>query len=180
METIVKLERPERQLELFGPTDSYLRYLRQALSVRLTPRNDSIRVVGAKENVHRAVAVLKRMQTHLERHDILTQDIIEDLVRGHTHLNGENSGKGLIVYSHAKMVYPSTEGQRYYLETMQANDITFCVGPAGSGKTYLAVAVAVSMLKQKIIRRIVLARPAVEAGELIGQAHDRFDRIDRG
>jgi phosphate starvation-inducible PhoH-like protein len=168
LETIVKLEHPEQQLELFGPTDSHLRYLRQALSVRMTPRNDSIRVVGAKENVHRAVAVLKRMQAHLARYDVLTQDILEDLVRGGASPNGEGSGKGLVVYSHAKMVHPSTEGQRDYLKTMQANDVTFCVGPAGTGKTYLAVAMAVSLLKQKKIRRIVLARPAVEAGEKLG------------
>ncbi|MHC4703272.1 MAG: PhoH family protein, partial [Planctomycetota bacterium] len=77
-------------------------------------------------------------------------------------------GKGIAVYSHKKVIEPSTRGQQKYIETMLANDLTFCIGPAGTGKTYLAVAIAVSMLKKKQIRRIVLARPAVEAGEKLG------------
>jgi phosphate starvation-inducible PhoH-like protein len=72
------------------------------------------------------------------------------------------------VYSHKKVIEPSTRGQLRYVETMLANDLTFCIGPAGTGKTYLAVAIAVSMLKKKQIRKIVLARPAVEAGEKLG------------
>jgi phosphate starvation-inducible protein PhoH and related proteins len=78
------------------------------------------------------------------------------------------SGKGIDVFSRGKTIRPSTQGQAAYLDAMLANDITFCMGPAGTGKTYLAVAVAVSMLKKKQIRRIVLARPAVEAGEKLG------------
>jgi phosphate starvation-inducible PhoH-like protein len=72
------------------------------------------------------------------------------------------------VYSHKKVIEPSTKGQLKYVETMLANDLTFCIGPAGTGKTYLAVAIAVSMLRKKQIRKIILARPAVEAGEKLG------------
>ena len=78
------------------------------------------------------------------------------------------TGKSITIYSHKKVVEPSTKGQLQYVETMLANDLTFCIGPAGTGKTYLAVAIAVSILKKKQIRRIVLARPAVEAGEKLG------------
>jgi phosphate starvation-inducible PhoH-like protein len=74
----------------------------------------------------------------------------------------------ITVYSHKKIIEPSTKGQLKYVEIMLANDLTFCIGPAGTGKTYLAVAVAVSMLKKKQIRKIILARPAVEAGEKLG------------
>ena len=74
----------------------------------------------------------------------------------------------ITVYAGKRVIEPSTSGQLKYVETMLANDITFCTGPAGTGKTYLAVAVAVSMLREKQIRRIVLARPAVEAGEKLG------------
>jgi phosphate starvation-inducible PhoH-like protein len=76
--------------------------------------------------------------------------------------------EAITVYSHKKIVEPSTKGQQKYIQTMLANDLTFCIGPAGTGKTYLAVAIAVSMLKKKQIRRIILARPAVEAGEKLG------------
>ena len=78
------------------------------------------------------------------------------------------SQDGITVFSRHKVVKPSTEGQRSYIRTLLDNDITFCTGPAGTGKTYLAVAVAVSMLRAKQIRRIILARPAVEAGERLG------------
>ena len=78
------------------------------------------------------------------------------------------TSKAITVYSHKKVIEPNTKGQLKYVETMLANDLTFCIGPAGTGKTYLAVAIAVSMLKKKQIRRIVLARPAVEAGEKLG------------
>ncbi len=81
---------------------------------------------------------------------------------------GEKSTETISVYSHKKAVKPNTKGQIKYVQTMLKNDLTFCIGPAGTGKTYLAVAIAVSMLKKKQIRRIVLARPAVEAGEKLG------------
>ncbi len=170
METTVHLDQPEKHVELFGPADSHLRYLRKTLCVRMTPRKEGVKIVGAKENVHRATAVLDRMQKHLIRHDVLTSESVEDLVKGQapSHSEALTQAQGLAVFSRAKAVKPSTEGQLAYIKTLDANDVTFCVGPAGTGKTYLAVAMAVSMLKKKQIRRIILARPAVEAGEKLG------------
>ena len=170
METTVHLDQPDKHVELFGPADSHLRYLRQALCVRMTPRKEGVKIVGTKENVHRAAAVLDRMQKHLIRHDVLTHQAVEDLVKGPAPSDSEAlaQNRGLAVFSRAKAVKPSTDGQLKYIETLEANDVTFCVGPAGTGKTYLAVAMAVSMLKKKQIRRIILARPAVEAGEKLG------------
>ncbi len=169
METTVHLDQPEKHVELFGPADSHLRYLREALCVRMTPREEGVKIVGAKENVHRAAAVLDRMQKHLVRHEALTRSMVEDLVKGQApSREALTQSRGLAVFSRAKAVKPSTEGQLKYIEMQDAHDITFCVGPAGTGKTYLAVAMAVSMLKKKQIRRIILARPAVEAGEKLG------------
>lgn len=170
METIVHLDQPDKHVELFGPADSHLRYLRQTLCVRMTPRKEGVKIVGTKENVHRAAAVLDRMQKHLIRHEVLTHQSVEDLVKGQIPSESEavSTSKGLAVFSRAKAVKPSTDGQLNYIRTLETNDVTFCVGPAGTGKTYLAVAMAVSMLKKKQIRRIILARPAVEAGEKLG------------
>jgi phosphate starvation-inducible PhoH-like protein len=107
------------------------------------------------------------MQKHLLKHQQLTTEDVTELIEEEPLPSEVETGQAISVYSN-KVVEPSTQGQLKYIETMLNNDITFCTGPAGTGKTYLAVAVAVSMLKKRQIRRIVLARPAVEAGEKLG------------
>ena len=108
------------------------------------------------------------MQKHFITKGILTDgDVRKFLTDNGTVFTGQPS-EPLTVYSHKKVIEPLTKGQLKYIDTMLANDLTFCIGPAGTGKTYLAVAVAVSMLKKKQIRKIILARPAVEAGERLG------------
>jgi len=107
-------------------------------------------------------------QKHLIKHRSLTTTDVKSLINRKDSQPSTETSEAITVYSHKKVVEPSTAGQLKYIEAMLANDITFCIGPAGTGKTYLAVAIAVSMLKKKQIRRIVLARPAVEAGEKLG------------
>ena len=107
------------------------------------------------------------MQKHLLTHGKLTADDVTGFIEAGASSGRPDNGQAVSVYS-KKVVEPSTKGQLKYIETMLKNDLTFCTGPAGTGKTYLAVAVAVSMLKKRQIRRIVLARPAVEAGEKLG------------
>lgn len=168
MEVTIQLESADKQLQLFGPADSHLRLLRQSLGVRITARQDNLIISGKEEDVSKAAEVIERMQNHLKkRGSLIAADVTSFIARDDTNSIAE-SGKAITIYSHKKVVEPSTTGQLKYLETMLANDITFCIGPAGTGKTYLAVAIAVSMLKKKQIRRIVLARPAVEAGEKLG------------
>jgi len=166
LEVTVQLD-PDKQLELFGPTDSHLRLLRRSLGVQITARQSDLHISGAESNVSRATEVIDRMQKHLLKHRRLTEDDITDFIEEGAAPSEAEGGEAIGVYSN-KVVEPSTEGQLKYIETMLNNDITFCTGPAGTGKTYLAVAVAVSMLKKRQIRRIVLARPAVEAGERLG------------
>ena len=115
----------------------------------------------------RAAEVIDRMQKHLLKHRQADGRRRDRADRGGEAPSGAESEQAITVFSN-KVVEPSTEGQLKYIETMLNNDMTFCTGPAGTGKTYLAVAVAVSMLKKQQIRRIVLARPAVEAGEKLG------------
>jgi phosphate starvation-inducible PhoH-like protein len=124
--------------------------------------------VGKSEDVNRAAEVIDQMQKRLiKRGELSSSDVTSLLSQRGGSLTDETS-EALSVYSHKKVIEPSTKGQLKYIEAMLKNDLTFCTGPAGTGKTYLAVAVAVSMLKKKQIRRIVLARPAVEAGEKLG------------
>lgn len=135
--------------------------------MQITARQSDLHISGTEDNVGRATEVIDRMQKHLLKHRRLTEEDVTDFIEEGAAPTEAESAQAISVYSN-KVVEPSTEGQLRYIETMLNNDVTFCIGPAGSGKTYLAVAVAVSMLKKRQIRRIVLARPAVEAGERLG------------
>jgi phosphate starvation-inducible PhoH-like protein len=188
MEVTIQLDPSHRQLELFGPADSHLRFLRQSLGVKITARQSNLIVVGEEENVNRAADIIDKMQKHLIKHHSLSTVDISAFINqegsqprtstglltaqttegAHPARDGLEETQSITVYAQKKVIEPSTAGQLRYIEAMLVNDITFCIGPAGTGKTYLAVAIAVSMLKKKQIRRIVLARPAVEAGEKLG------------
>ncbi len=168
MEVTVKLDSTDRQLELFGPADSYLRLLRQSLGVQITARQNRLMITGKEDDVYKAVEIVEKMQKQLAKHYPLTAEDVTAFIRHYDSHKSLDKPGAVSVFSHKKVIEPKTKGQKKYIETMLTNDLTFCIGPAGTGKTYLAVAVAVSMLKKKQIRRIVLARPAVEAGEKLG------------
>lgn len=167
MEVTIQLDSAHKQLELFGPADSHLRLLRQSLGVQITARQSNLIITGKEKNVNTTAEIIDRMQKHLIKHGSLTVDDVTFFL-AKTDSPTAGPSETIAVYSHKKVIEPSTKGQLKYIETMLADDLTFCIGPAGTGKTYLAVAIAVSMLKKKQIRRIVLARPAVEAGEKLG------------
>lgn len=168
MQVNIKLEPIHKRLELFGPADSHLKLLRKELQVQITARNENLVIAGRGENVNAAAEVLDKMQKHLIRTGSLSTDQVKLFIEKYDTAAGKQPSQAISVYAQKKVIEPSTKGQLKYVETMLRNDVTFCIGPAGTGKTYLAVAVAVSMLKKKQIRRIVLARPAVEAGEKLG------------
>ncbi len=168
METTIELVHSEKQLELFGAGDVYLRLLRQRFDVQITARQGRLFITGKPKDIESTAEVIKKMQKQLEKQHILTPEEVNTLIdQKESDIAVENS-EAIAVFSPHKIVKPSTKGQSKYIKIMLANDLTFCIGPAGTGKTYLAVAVAVSMLKRKQVRRIVLARPAVEAGEKLG------------
>ena len=168
MEVTIQLDSTDKQLELFGPADSYLRLLRKSLGVQITARQSNLIIAGKEKNVNKAAEVIDRMQKHLLKRRLLTAADVNAFITQDDTREIPESSQAITVYSQKKVVEPSTKGQLKYIETMLTHDLTFCIGPAGTGKTYLAVAIAVSMLKKKQIRRIVLARPAVEAGEKLG------------
>jgi len=168
LEVKIQLDSTDKQLELFGPADSYLRLLRDSLGVHITARQGNLIITGKQKDVDKAVEVIDKMQKQLlKSHSLSAANVTTFIRQSESPVIPEN-GESISVYAHKKVIKPSTKGQAKYIKTMLTNDLTFCTGPAGTGKTYLAVAIAVSMLKKKQIRRIVLARPAVEAGEKLG------------
>ena len=168
MEVKIQLESDAQRTELFGPGDSHLRYLRDALKVKVSARNGTVLISGEPVAVRTAEDLIDRMQRRLIQRGKLTDDDVEELYSQTTHHIEKGNSDVIEVYAHKGVIEPFTKGQLTYLKMMRKNDLTFCIGPAGTGKTYLAVAMAVSMLKKKQIRKIVLARPAVEAGERLG------------
>jgi phosphate starvation-inducible PhoH-like protein len=138
------------------------------MDVQINARNGNIIVTGEKKNVKSTAEIIDRMQKRLIRRGSLDASDVSELMTQAKNSIGPTESEAIVVYSHKGVIEPLTKGQLKYIEIMFANDLTFCIGPAGTGKTYLAVAVAVSMLKKKQIRKLVLARPAVEAGERLG------------
>ena len=164
----ISLEQPEKKLALFGSADRYLRMIRDAFGVQVVSRDDELRISGDGEQVNKAATVFEQMQKKLRRQDWLSTEDVGDAIGKASHELRERKEGEIDVYVRGHPIKPKTEGQRRYVDAMLNNDLTFCVGPAGTGKTYLAVAVAASMLKHGQAKRIVLARPAVEAGERLG------------
>jgi len=168
LEITIKLEPNIKQLELFGTADTHLRALRKNLNVKISARKNDLLISGSENNVKTTAKIIEKMQKQLTKKAYLTTDDVKIMLAQKDSAQPAETGHAISVYSPKRAIQPRTSGQIKYIKTMLQNDLTFCIGPAGTGKTYLAVAVAVSMLKKNQIRRIVLARPAVEAGEKLG------------
>ena len=170
MDLSIPIEDPTRRAALYGTADRNLRLLRTAFDVRVSARDNTIRISGDSDAVQKAAAVVEELQRALRTapdvSDQMIQDSIERVAR-----NGSPQvidAESLDVLIPGTSIAPRSDGQRRYIQAMLDHDLTFCLGPAGTGKTYLAVAVSVQLLKRHQIKRIVLARPAVEAGEKLG------------
>ena len=154
---------------LFGHADRHLKLLRDTLNVHLAARDGVVRVSGEPAAVSRAAAVFGELQRHLKQHRRLEADDVTRAIRAvNDQFAGSVDANELDVMAAGQLVRPKTDGQRRYIRAIQQHDLTFCFGPAGTGKTFLAVALAVSALRKGAIRRLVLVRPAVEAGEKLG------------
>lgn len=172
-EQIVNIERMEQVVELFGNFDQNIKYIENAFNVNVVSRSSEIIVKGDSENValaHRAVAALIEMlnkgETLTEQNIRYVVSLVKDNEDGDI-ANLTDSSLGCIT-SKGRPVKAKTLGQKKYIEAIENNTITIGVGPAGTGKTYLAVAAAVAAFRAKKVNRIVLTRPAVEAGEKLG------------
>ncbi len=167
MDLVITLENPANRVGLFGSADRHLRMIRESLGVRISARDSSVKLTGASRQVGKAAAVIDRLQQMLRDRDYLNEECVIDAIAEVARESTAESSDLIEVYAKSS-VSPKTEGQHRYAEAIAHHDLVFCLGPAGTGKTYLAVAMAVSQLKRQCIKRIVLVRPAVEAGEKLG------------
>ena len=155
-------------MSLFGPGDENLKLLRNRLGAKVIARGDELRLSGEEGAVAEAERTFKGLLASIRRGDKISVTELEHarLSDLSSERSGEqNEGVGARLPHRAR---PKTAGQRRYVQTIETNEITFGIGPAGTGKTYLAVAMAVQALKDKRVKRIILTRPAVEAGEKLG------------
>ena len=153
-----------RLAHLCGPADEHLRTLETALQVRIAHRHEQFKVEGPKKGAQRALEVLQAL------YEIAARPIdaahVQLMLAGDSDMPLAENGEALQV--RRQSLRARTPNQALYLESMAGHDITFGIGPAGTGKTYLAVAAAVDALERSAVQRIVLTRPAVEAGERLG------------
>jgi phosphate starvation-inducible PhoH-like protein len=156
-------------LLLAGVNDANLLALERALGVRVSLRGDAITVGGSFEQVERATGVVQAMLDLTRMGEAVTADDVARLVANGPVAEPSASGEQRIILPGLRrVIVAKTQGQRDYLQAIATHDIVVSIGPAGTGKTYLAVAKAVEALARKRVRRIILARPAVEAGESLG------------
>ena len=160
-------------LALSGVNDTNLTELARLAGVRVSLRGDQLSLAGPLEAVERAAPIaqgmieLARLGEEMDTDDV--RRLADDVGKGRAPEAGRNGDSPRIVLpGMRRIVQPKTAGQRAYLQALYDNEIVVAIGPAGTGKTYLAVAVAVDMLQRKRVKRIILARPAVEAGERLG------------
>jgi phosphate starvation-inducible PhoH-like protein len=167
-EATISLAEPDLVLSLFGPRDQHIRKVQDAFAVNVTHRNGAVHVSGEEEAVAQATTALERLKTLVQRQRDLAPDQVDEVL---SVLRGVKPGAAPpaieVIYG-GRRIAPRTPGQAKYIDAIRKHDMVFAVGPAGTGKTYLAVALAVEALKNRAIRKIVLVRPAVEAGERLG------------
>ena len=171
-EQLISLERVEEIANLFGSFDENIRLLEQELGVQVTNRDGALKVAGEAENVMlgvKAIEALLELSGKGEQINEQNVRYVLQLVRSGSEAKLSELAKDVIcVTANGKPIKAKTVGQKSYVDAIKKNVITLGVGPAGTGKTYLAVAQAVAAFRAKEVNRIILTRPAVEAGERLG------------
>jgi phosphate starvation-inducible protein PhoH and related proteins len=154
-----------RLAHLCGPTDEHLRTIEMALQVKIAHRHEQFKIDGHKARAQRALEVLQALYEIANRP--ISAEKVQLMVADETPLSQDGEG-AQVLHTRRSDLKARTPNQSVYLENIATHDITFGIGPAGTGKTYLAVACAVDALERSAVQRIVLTRPAVEAGEKLG------------
>ena len=169
VEKELRITKPNVQAILFGVNDTYLKLIEESLNVVIKPFGEEIKFEGENQSTAQAINVLKNLADLIEQGvKIAESDVVSAVTMAK---NGtladfkELYRETLIKDNHGRPVRVKNYGQRRYVHAIKTSDLTFGIGPAGTGKTFLAVVMAVAALKKKEVERLILTRPAVEAGE---------------
>ena len=163
----------------YGVNNDHLQMLKSLFpKLRIVARGNVIRILGDEEEMAKIEEDIELMQKHVLKYNSITEEDILDIV--HDHKTKADAIKDVVVYSiSGRPIKSRSENQQKFIEAYNTSDMVFAVGPAGTGKTYLSIALAVKALKEKAAKKIILSRPAVEAGEKLGfLPGDMKDKID--
>ena len=178
IERIVIIDRAD-PVSFYGVNNNNMTLIRNLYpKLRIAARGNVIKVIGEDEETEEFQNRIKDLEDYCVKYNRLTEDVILDIVRGEQ--PHDKKSDGIIIFGvNGKPISARTPNQQKLVDTFNANDLTFALGPAGTGKTYIAIALAVRALKNKEVRKIILSRPAVEAGEKLGfLPGDMKDKID--
>ena len=182
-EKIITVDNTEQLSELFGQLDGNIGKIKQQYNVNIVSRDGDLKIIGEEKSAseaEKAVQALLRMSGKGQALSEQTVRYVTSMVaEGFENQLEELNGDGVCVTSSGKIVRPRTVGQKRYIEQIKNNTIVLGIGPAGTGKTYLAVAMAVKAFREHKVKKIILTRPAVEAGEKLGfLPGDMQDKVD--
>ena len=171
-EQIINVDRMEQAVSLFGSFDENIKLIEKEFGVSVVSRGSELKVVGEAENVQKGIRAVNGLLTLINRGESLSDQNVRYVI---ALVKEDNDGElekmtadCICISAKGKPIKSKTLGQKKYIENIRSNTVTLGVGPAGTGKTYLAVAMAVTAFRAKEVNRIVLTRPAVEAGEKLG------------
>lgn len=167
IESSISVGNAEELVLLLGTKDQHLRQIRGAIPAKISTRDGKVVVQGEEDAVVKATAVLEELRSTIGRQGPLDSGQVAQIIHRITG-NGDALAAAPIDIRNGRKIRPRTTGQAAYVQAIRTHDLVLCAGPAGTGKTYLAVATAVEALKDQTMRKIVLVRPAVEAGESLG------------
>ena len=172
MDEFLQLENIEIAGNIFGNFDENVKIIEMECSVDITTRDSGVKISGSSESVEKAMRVLRVLTDMARRNENISAQTVTYVIsmvdEGNEQFLAELGADNICITAKGRPIKPKTLGQKEYVKAIASNTITLGIGPAGTGKTYLAVAMAVTALRNKQINRIILTRPAVEAGEKLG------------
>ena len=172
IERVVNAERVEDLIAVFGSFDENIKRIEEALGVQIINRGTELKILGDEESADKAVRTLEGLMTLAAKGETIDEQRVRYLItlvrEGNDEMVAQMAKDVVCITAKGKPIKAKTVGQQKYMKAIQKNTITIGVGPAGTGKTYLAVAAAVAAFREKTVNRIILTRPAVEAGERLG------------